>query len=257
MCASLGSLAPQESLRLWLLSAATVERADWATHFSKMGPMCSRFIESGLSCLEVDIREPQAQFRGLQLLVSTLRQATCLDASQYGLAANRAVRFGSQLPAKRLQSQALCLCSTLFWCPARREPAGAMCCLRQALQLADSAVHIDPLAVDLFVDVLDQTVHLFGNGNSEVSAPFLSGLLMLCIQHMRYVESRLPVNALRALHTTVEDLQTKHEQALQRASAGGNVDPLDARYAALHLAIGMLPELPGLPSQKEAIKESA
>lgn len=246
-CASLGSLAPRESLRLWLLCAATVERADWGTQFTEMGAACSRFVESALLCLERDVVEPQARFRGLQLLVGTLSQATCLDEPAFGLATDRAMRIGGDLPAKRLQSRALCLCAGLFWCRARREAHGALRCLRQALKLADAAVHIDPLAVDLFVEVLDQAARLFGEGNVEVSAPLLSSLLALCIQHARYVEARVPAEPLRALQASVEDLRAKQAEALKALDEASTPEAAKAvsRFADLVLHAPPVPPAVG------------
>jgi len=263
LCSRLSALAPEESLRLWLLCVSVIERAGCLgapTQEQDLGTVCNSFLEGGLACLEDELRGSAAQFRGLQLLVGTLRQLTCLRGAPYERAAERAVQFGGRLATALLQCRALCLCAGLFWSPACKQPGRTLACLRRALRLADSAIHVDPMDVGLFVEVLDQAVHHFGQGNEEITAPFLSGLLALCVQHLRYIESRAPVEALRGLHVALADLQEKQAKALEEAPSSFEgmdaesslvcatddvASAVDVRYATLQLQVAA--GVPGVP----------
>jgi len=156
--------------------------------------------------------------------VGTLRQLTCLRGALYERAAERAVRLGAQLPSLRLQSKGMCLCSDLFWGPTHREAGSTLLCLRKALRFTDGAVHVNPEDIGLFVEILDQAVHHFGEGNEEITAPFLTGLLALCTQHLRYLDAQAPVEALRGLHVALADLREKQAGALGASAEGEQVD---------------------------------
>lgn len=210
LCSRLGALAPEETLRLWLLCASVTERASVSVGVTDgLRATCYKFVESGLASLEANPQNSDSGFRGLQLVVGTLRQLTCLRGSSYERAAERAVLFGTDLPSIRLQSKALRLCSGLFEGPACRQPSRALACLCRSLRFAERAVHIDPMDVSLFVEVLDEAVQHFGHGNDDVTAPFLSGLQALCEQH----QAHAPVEALRGLHVALASLRGKQAQA--------------------------------------------
>jgi len=119
-----------------------------------------------------------------------------------------------------------------------------------ALRLADSAIHIDPMDVGLFVEVLDQAAQHFATGNEEVTAGLLESLLELCAEHLRYVEPRIPTEALRALRATMSDLEAKQRQALRNSPWYVEDHPMstgesgvDPRHAQLRLEVapGLLP----------------
>jgi len=77
------------------------------------------------------------------------------------------------------------------------------------MRLADGAIFNDPLDIVLFVEILDQALLLFEDGAQAITASFLTGLLTLCAQHLRYIEGRAPAEAKRALASTAAHLQTK------------------------------------------------
>jgi len=250
MCTRLGSVSPMEGLRQSLLCATSADRAAKnGCRDSEDRTGCSQlFLDGALACLE-NIHSSETQFLGLQLLVGALRQTTCLDKTCYAQVAERAVHFAGRLKTKRLQSKAFNLCSGLFWCPAFHEPGRALSCIRMALRLADSAIHIDPMDVGLFVEVLDQAAQHFATGSEEVTAGLLESLLELCAEHLRYVEPRTPTEALRSLRATMSDLEAKQRQALRNSpwyvednptSIGESVDPRHAQLR-LEVAPGLLP----------------
>merc|ERR1712217_418613 len=96
----------------------------------------------------------------------------------------------------------------------------------------------DPLDVGLFVEILDSAALLFEEGNSELTATFLSYLLALCIQHVRYVGARVQPESLQSLQASIKDLQSKQRLALGFAKAEGlthSTEKIDGRYADLHI----------------------
>jgi len=100
------------------------------------------------------------------------------------------------------------------------------------------AIHVDPTDVGLFVELLDQAVRLFGEGDAEITAPFLSGLLALCARHLRYFEGRAPVQVLHSLHATIQDLQAKREEAVLAGHCEGEVGAGEAWGSALTRTAG-------------------
>ncbi|CAK9070283.1 unnamed protein product [Durusdinium trenchii] len=78
LCSSLGTLAPRESLRLWLLCSACADNAAAAEKQeatrTELVQRISSSMDNALLCLERNISEQEARLRGLQLLVGTLRQ---------------------------------------------------------------------------------------------------------------------------------------------------------------------------------------
>jgi len=252
MCTRLGSVTPVEGLRQSLLCASSADRAgrNGSAGSEDRAACCQLFLDSALTCLEASVKNSETLFLGLQLLVGVLRQATCLENKCYEQVAERAVQFAGRLPTKRLQSKAFNICSGLFWCPAFHEPGRALSCIRMALRLADSAIHIDPMDVGLFVEVLDQAAQHFATGNEEVTAGLLESLLELCAEHLRYVEPRIPTEALRALRATMSDLEAKQRQALRNSPWYVEDHPMstgesgvDPRHAQLRLEVapGLLP----------------
>lgn len=231
--AGLGSLQPAESVRLRLLAAATADAAARraaeaagsgegpaagpAAAAAAASAACRSLVDGALRGLEREVRSAGDKLVGLQLVAGTLRGASCLEGPCFALAADRAVQIARQLESKRLQSKGLCLCAAMFWGPACRDAGQAMLCLQRALRCADGAIHIDPLDVGLFVEVLDRAAQLFDEANTEVTASFLSCLLALCAQHLQYIGDRAPVEAAQALRATVLDLQERQA----RAVAGG------------------------------------
>jgi len=242
LCCSLGSLVPEERLRLWLLCASVA--ANVAGEDSKIGVVCGAFLDNALTCLESQITDANAQLLGLQLFVGTLRRATCLGSQKYEVTAERAIQLGGKFPTQGLQSKAMCLGLGLFWGPARHEVGQTLACLRRALRCVDAAIQIAPTDVCLFIEVLDRAVYLFGDGHEEISPTFISGLLALCVQHLRFIEPRVPADALRALQATLAELHEKRRLEFQNdedeaVSDAANVLARDARYSKIQLEVAL------------------
>lgn len=209
-CSVVGALQPEDTLPLWCLCASTADRANQALGGVKeLSGICGKLIDRALKCLEEHIKSQSSQFRGLSLVVGSLREIQCLPTDVYISAANRAVDCGTRLIAKRFQSKAQCLCTTLFWSPACRESRLVLRCLRRSLQIADGAVHDDPLDIVLFVEALNRALSLHDDGNEAITPTFLTGLLALCSHHLRYIEGRAPAEVRRALAYTASRLQKK------------------------------------------------
>eukprot|EP00927_Polykrikos_kofoidii_P027008 TRINITY_DN23919_c0_g1_i1.p1 TRINITY_DN23919_c0_g1~~TRINITY_DN23919_c0_g1_i1.p1 ORF type:complete len:925 (+),score=156.48 TRINITY_DN23919_c0_g1_i1:204-2978(+) len=221
-----GVLSAEERLRLWLLVAASTERADRALGEARgaLSAACLHAVHGAMSCLEADVGSgSRSQLPGLQLFVGTLQQITCLSEESYQSVAARVMKFSERLPTRRMQSRALSICVHLYWGLSQRDPPRALGCLQAALRFGDGALHVDPTDVDLFIEILDQAVYLFGQGNSEITASLLSGFIALCVQHLRYIEGRVPAEAQRSLAATLHQLETRA------------VDTRDDRYAKIKL----------------------
>mmetsp|Transcript_84420 Transcript_84420/g.149339 ORF Transcript_84420/g.149339 Transcript_84420/m.149339 type:complete len:848 (-) Transcript_84420:44-2587(-) len=226
MCEKLRTHAPQECLRLWLLCAASADRAaSMGSSSERLVEVCSSFVDGALTCLENNVKGETARLCGLQLLVATVRQLS-EGVQENQMLWERTVAFSYQLPTKRSQSKGLCLCSELFWFPRGKaqDPQRGLLCLRRALQCADSAVHINPLDVDLFVDILNQVAHLFENKSDEVLASYVTQIVSLCVQHVSYITERLPAETFRALHAVLADLHSKQTAAMEGTAANTSVD---------------------------------
>lgn len=224
LCTSLGTLAPQESLRLWLLCAACADKvAAKAAKVAEFVRRISSSIDNVLICLDQYIPEQEARLRGLQLMVGTLRQMTvALEEDDLKRICDRAVALSSKMLSKRYQSKAFCLCCELFWLPRLdfQDADRGLLCLRRALQSADGAIHSDPLDVGLFVDILNEVIHLFAEGASQVSAVLLSKILALCVQHVKYIGNRVPQESMRALRAAIASLAAKQKESMEAVMVG-------------------------------------
>ncbi|CAE7296965.1 VPS35A [Symbiodinium pilosum] len=170
LCQSLGTLVPKESFRLWLLCAASADRAAAAKTCPRLTELGSRCVDRALACLEEQILKQEARLCGLQLLVGTLQQMK-LGPEEPVKIRQRAVALCSKMLSKSFQSKAFCLCCELFWLPQPelQDADGGLLCLRRALQSADGAIHSDPSDVGLFVDILNKVARLFAKGAGEVT----------------------------------------------------------------------------------------
>ncbi|CAK9070393.1 unnamed protein product [Durusdinium trenchii] len=227
LCSSLGTLAPRESLRLWLLCSACADNAAAAEKQeatrTELVQRISSSMDNALLCLERNISEQEARLRGLQLLVGTLRQMRQgMEEGDLKKVCDRAVALANKMLSKRFQSMAFCLCCEMFWLPRLnfQDADRGLLCLRRALQSADGAIHSDPLDVGLFVDILDQVIRLFAEGASQVSAAILSKILALCVQHIQYIGNRVPVESMRALRTAIVGLAAKQNESMEAVMAG-------------------------------------
>jgi len=224
MCEKIRTFAPQECLRLWLLCAASSDQAAMKdSNNERLVEICCSFVDGALTCLENNVKGEAAQLDGLQMLVATVRQLSHgLDSHMW----ERAVAFSCRLPTKRSQSKALCLCSELFWFTKNKaqDPGRGLLCVTKALQCADSAVHINPLDVDLFIDILNQVAHLFDNKADEVLASHLTRIVSLCVEHVRYIAERLPAETARALQAVLADLRNKQTSAKEDGPSYLDID---------------------------------
>eukprot|EP00931_Biecheleriopsis_adriatica_P001441 TRINITY_DN101796_c0_g1_i1.p1 TRINITY_DN101796_c0_g1~~TRINITY_DN101796_c0_g1_i1.p1 ORF type:complete len:178 (-),score=34.57 TRINITY_DN101796_c0_g1_i1:185-718(-) len=150
-----------------------------------------------------------------------------LETTQLKAACERAVAFSCKLPTQLFQGKALCLCSDLFWHPSQKsqDPERGLLCLKKALQCADGAIHIEPLDVGLFIDILNQVAQLCANDASEVSGAMLNRLMSLCVQHTRYLEGRVPFECWRALRAALIDVESKQARAKDELMAAGKQSP--------------------------------
>lgn len=248
LCTSLGTLAPQESVRLWLLSAACADKvAAKAEKVAELVRRISSSIDNVLICLDQYIPEQEARLRGLQLMVGTLRQMTVgLEEDDLKMICGRAVALSSKMLSKRYQSKAFCLCCELFWLPHLdfQDPDRGLLCLRRALQSADGAIHSDPLDVGLFVDILNEVIHLFAEGASQVSAVLLSKILALCVQHVKYIGNRVPQESMRALRSAISSLAAKQKESMEAVMVG------DVYIPYLEIDLRSAEQLPTEPSVK-------
>lgn len=229
-CDGLGSLRARESLRLWLLCAASANGAASSPKASALGEVCSTFIDRALDCIEARaVVDGLQELTELALIVGTLQQVGCLEPELYEVAAHRCMTLSEKAATQQLQCRALCLCSSLHWNNARREPGKVLTCLQRALRLVDSAVHVNPMEVGLFVEVLDRAVGMHELGNEEITAPFLLGLLELCARHLRYVKGRAPLEATRAFQSALEHLKSHVDE---EQFEGLHLDSYDSLGAA-------------------------
>jgi len=223
LCTSLGTLAPQESVRLWLLCAACADKAAAKAEKGKLVQQIASSIDHVLVCLDLHIPEQEARLRGLQLLVGTMRQMQVgLEEADLKKICDRAVALSSKMLSKRFQSKAFSLCCQLFWLPQLnfQDADRGLLCLRRALQSADGAIHSDPLDVGLFVDILNEVIHLFAEGASQVSPVLLSKILALCVQHAKYIGNRVPLDAMRALRAAIAGLAVKQKESVEAVMVG-------------------------------------
>ncbi|CAE7649715.1 unnamed protein product, partial [Symbiodinium necroappetens] len=135
-----------------------------------------------------------------------------------------------------------------FWLPQPelQDPDNGLLCLRRALQSADRAIHSDPSDVGLFVDILNEVARLFAKGAGQVSPAVLSKTVGLCVQHVRYIGSRVPVDSMRALHAILADLAAKQVDSVEAVMAGdANVSYLevDLRPAEQLTTLQSLPDV--------------
>jgi len=205
----MGSLSPYESLRLWLLCISVTNKARAASG-QALGDTCNEFLERALGCVETE-RCEERRFKALTLLTGTLNTVSCLDASCYDKACDRLLRVSGGLVTKTLQCKATYISVNLYWNAAREDHDRAFDCLTRALKLADDAIHVNPLDVGLFLDVLNQAIHIYEAGDTKISVAFLSRLLMLCSQHLKYIEGRIPLKVWRGFQTTLEYLRRKQD----------------------------------------------
>merc|ERR1711937_815564 len=109
---------------------------------------------------------------------------------------------------------ALASIAHLFW-PSHnlfRDAKLAMRCLQSALRYGECAVQLDSAHVVVIIEVLDHAIHLFDLNCTEFTAAFLSRLVALCVQHLNYIEGKVPADAYRALSTSLAMLAVKKKE---------------------------------------------
>lgn len=252
LCQSLGTLIPKESLRLWLLCAASADRAAALKNDAVLAKRCSSCVDKALVCLEEDISKQEARLCGLQLFVGTLQQMK-VGPEEPAKLRQRAVALCGKMLSKRFQSKAFCLCCELFWLPQPelQDPDNGLLCLRRALQSADRAIHSDPSDVGLFVDILNEVSRLFAKAAGQVSPAVLSKTVGLCIQHVRYIGSRVPVDSMRALHAILADLAAKQVDSVEAVMAG------DANVSYLEVDLRPAEKLTALQSKHDVANSNS
>merc|ERR1712007_62226 len=112
------------------------------------------------------------------------------------------------LHSRRSQSQAMSICAHLYWGQTQRYPRRALYCLQGALRMGNKALLVDPANLGLFVDVLEKAVQFYDQGNDEVTPMFLSGLVALCVQHLKYSGGREPSDCKLALTSMLQQLES-------------------------------------------------
>eukprot|EP00929_Paragymnodinium_shiwhaense_P094362 TRINITY_DN54892_c0_g1_i1.p1 TRINITY_DN54892_c0_g1~~TRINITY_DN54892_c0_g1_i1.p1 ORF type:complete len:875 (-),score=205.46 TRINITY_DN54892_c0_g1_i1:56-2680(-) len=230
-------IACQERRQLWLLCgscAAKICRVCSGAIGEKrvLVESCRHAMEKAIACLEEEVFKQSGDCRssllGVELLVGTLPRLHALLAEHYQALAGRLITLSEALPTSTLQSSGLGLCIQLFCGADYLDAKQALRCLQTALRIADCASHENPRDVGLFVELTDQALYLFEHAGAEVTPEFVSHVLALCAQHLRYAGTRTPADVRRAFRSTLADLEARAD---------------DARYRAIDLAPCRMDEL--------------
>jgi hypothetical protein len=76
-----------------------------------------------------------------------------------------------------------------------KNPQRTLECLQRSLKLADASVNSDPKNVYLFVDLLEDYLYFFEEGNPVITDAYISGLLALIREHLDSVNGLLGMEA--------------------------------------------------------------
>ncbi|KAH8738907.1 hypothetical protein FG386_000773 [Cryptosporidium ryanae] len=186
----LSTCYPEVALDLFLqgsLIASTVAESN------RIEAICHEFIIQGLVCFEEELSESKRQFQGLMSIICTLINIkNCLSESDYETLATKMTQHSAKLLRKQDQCRAILMCSHLFWNNKENRDADRVLeCLQKCLKIADSAVQMTPANSVLFIDILEKYMYFLEQGNPNITTEFISKLLMLCHEQIRFSSSEI------------------------------------------------------------------
>jgi vacuolar protein sorting-associated protein 35 len=204
--AALVSSMPDLALKLYLQAAQAASRCGFET-------IAYEFLTQAFVLYEGEIFESKDQFNTMNLIIGTLQTLRCFGADNYDTLITKAALLSSKLLAKADQCQSVLRCSHLFWTGTSAlaaagttaaadgeslspSSAGAgaasssstasqfqdgkrvLECLQRCLKIADQIS--DPANnVRLFIDILNEYLYYFSNGNSSITVKYLNSLIAL------------------------------------------------------------------------------
>ncbi|MCJ1350547.1 MAG: Vacuolar protein sorting-associated protein 35 [Icmadophila ericetorum] len=148
------------------------------------------FFAQAFTIYEEAISDSRAQFQAVCIIASALHGTRSFTKENYDTLITKCALHGSKLLKKPDQCRAVYLASHLWWAvenPARgeedaknlyRDPKRVLECLQRALRVADACMDT-AVSVELFVEILNQYVYYFDQGNEAVTIKYLNGLIEL------------------------------------------------------------------------------
>ena len=76
-----------------------------------------------------------------------------------------------------------------------KNPQRTLECLQRSLKLADASVNSDPCNVYLFVDLLEDYLYFFEQGNPVITDAYITGLVALIKEHLESLNGLLGTEA--------------------------------------------------------------
>ncbi|KAF7724284.1 Vacuolar protein sorting-associated protein 35 [Apophysomyces ossiformis] len=213
------------------------------------------FFVEAFTIYEESISESKAQFQAITCIVGALQRTRVFSYDNYDTLITKAALHGSKLLKKPDQCRAVYLSSHLWWATERqddddnkelyRKGKRALECLQKALKIADSCMD-STTNVELFVEILNRYIYYFENGNEEVTAKYLNGLIDLIntnLSNMDNPDQHPPTSNSSSLveHTgNVSEYVRRHFQATlqhlqKRKELAASGDWQGARYDEVDL----------------------
>ena len=160
-------------------------------------PVALELFQQALSLHEEQTPEtidPASQYRNISAVAEAVLRMRSFSQDDYERIITKTAQFAARMMRKPEQCRLVALCAHLFF-PAGNQhisysnPQRALECLQRCLKLADSCTSVNPSHVSLFVELLEDYLVLFENGNSLVTASYISGLVALIKEHLNSASS--------------------------------------------------------------------
>ncbi len=158
------------------------------------------FFAQAFSIYEESIPDSRSQYQSICVISGALQTARNFNKENYDTLITKCTLYGSKLLKKPDQCRAVYLASHLWWgveIPTNsnnnnedddeeeeqitvlyRDDKRVLECLQRALRVADACMDMT-VSIELFVEILNQCLYYFSNGNESVNVKYINGLIEL------------------------------------------------------------------------------
>jgi vacuolar protein sorting-associated protein 35 len=173
------------------------------------------FVAQSFAIYEEHISDSGEQVLLLHQLIGGLQEIVIFGSENYDTLVTKAALHSSKLLKKPDQCRAVYQCSHLFWGSVesgkQRDDKRVLECLQRALKIADGCVDTAQNVL-LFLEILNQYLYYFEDGNPAVTAEYLNGLIELINTNIANVGSEGEVDAevvTRQYRSTLDFINAK------------------------------------------------
>ncbi|KAH3671107.1 hypothetical protein OGAPHI_000818 [Ogataea philodendri] len=200
------------------------------------------FIESFL-IYEQSLVDSRAQYQSLVIIINKLIESTKMiefNVENFNKLITKCTLYGSKLLKKTDQCRAVYLASHLWWIvkeiddsslshiSLKKDEKRVLECLQKALRVADNILDARA-SLELFIEILNQSLYYFIHGNEMVTVKYLNGLIEL-------IDSNF-TTAQKESATDRAALETTHKHFARTLKYMNEQRAIDDRFKEIKLSI--------------------